>query len=785
MLYSLVSIVCCVILGIIGAGYLIAICRKHRSRRVEFVRKFKKGNCAIVYVVAIPLYWIGMIYKGEGILPAFFTAINRTMSLVVLRYDLEDILPLMEVNFIYAVSVYFCFVLVAVNAMLFAASLFSQKIWEWLERIWWSWFKKDKLLIVGCNEDNYKIYFSAQKSKKRGPMIIDSISGKDKEKMYAKKIRFISKKEYAIRAADVNKPDYSDEHPLCGSLLDEAICGRFEKALGGNGSCVIVINTKDDNRNIDLCQSLIAYLNYYKNKISKTVINAEGNPEKKIDKAELAKAYKRAKVYVFGAPEFETIYRHLVALSDGCIRYVDKYNLVAMDFVARYPLTEFMTEKEINTERAILRSDAVVSMTLIGFGKTNQQVFLTSVANSQFVTAERNKLTEREEIVFKPIEYHIFDKQFLANSKNINHNYSRYEIEFEDEIEEQKKNGTSEHSYLPLPEPPAKRACYKLDVNDPAFYKAIKKVLGRKNSYNYVVIAFGSDLENVDMASKLIDKRQEWGLENTYIFVKVRSGDASYSIFRNSHCFLIGDEDKVVYNINEIDGTLIEDLAIVKNRVHHLEKMLKKGGGSCSESIESVYDEADYMWYHEKSQNEKESNLYQCLSMRAKLHLMGLDYCSKAAEDGTPVEGIDYDKYKDIYAAGDKIEYKKYLADGKPIVDFDEDFLAVDQAATKRGILAIGEHYRWNSFMISHGTVPATKKQIYEDKKNNGKSYALRRHGNLTTMDGLIEFRRMIAARDSKPEIACDVIKYDYRLLDDAYWLLTKCDKVIVMRKKN
>ena len=66
----------------------------------------------------------------------------------------------------------------------------------------------------------------------------------------------------------------------------------------------------------------------------------------------------------------------------------------------------------------------------------------------------------------------------------------------------------------------------------------------------------------------------------------------------------------------------------------------------------------------------------------------------------------------------------------------------------------------------------------------------MRRHGNLTTFDGLMEFRKMIAERDKKAggtlaeaEERADVIKYDYQLLDDAYWLLSKTNQKIIKRK--
>ena len=45
--------------------------------------------------------------------------------------------------------------------------------------------------------------------------------------------------------------------------------------------------------------------------------------------------------------------------------------------------------------------------------------------------------------------------------------------------------------------------------------------------------------------------------------------------------------------------------------------------------------------------------------------------------------------------------------------------------------------------MISQGFVPATLDEIKNGEKN-GKNYALRKHGNITTMKGLIDFRQIV-----------------------------------------
>ena len=90
--------------------------------------------------------------------------------------------------------------------------------------------------------------------------------------------------------------------------------------------------------------------------------------------------------------------------------------------------------------------------------------------------------------------------------------------------------------------------------------------------------------------------------------------------------------------------------------------------------------------------------------------------------------------------------------------------------------------------MITKGFIPADKQRILTETDKdgdftNGRNYAMRRHGNLTTFDGLVTFRKMIAERDGVPEEQCDVIKYDYQLLDGAYWLLNKNGYKIIKRK--
>jgi hypothetical protein len=177
---------------------------------------------------------------------------------------------------------------------------------------------------------------------------------------------------------------------------------------------------------------------------------------------------------------------------------------------------------------------------------------------------------------------------------------------------------------------------------------------------------------------------------------------------------------------------------------------------------------------------------------------MGLDYVKNS--ENPDKEGLTYDEYISVYSHdGDIPKIRDDIkAQGKDIIKYDLDF----NPHSMRTYLGIHEHQRWNSFMISKGIIPSTLEQIYNEKLpngkySNGKKYDARRHGNITTFGGLVGFRRLLAHRangkefTSYEDIICtpqvgeenyDVIKYDYQLLDDAYWLLTENDFKIIRK---
>ncbi len=726
--YTVFSVIICLILTYIALDIVYKLSKRERDERLAYIRSYKGGKFLRVFAAAIPLYTLGYFYSGDNIADAIFNGIAKTTMIVTLRFDFGPLRDLMNNSTPFTVAVYYTFTLIVVSAILLSISLFYIWAFEKIKNMAWDKEKGDKLLVVGQGKECESIYCS--EGKMRRLLLTKPMKSDERERLFSKGIAYRQTKDYASSVT---------------ALIDGVT--RCD-----GGKLVIIVNTGDDEENIKCAYAVYTRL--------KDIIDSGEDKESTV-----RRLYRGLSVYVFGNPKFETVYTEIEDKSYGSIVYVNKYRQIAMNFIDEYPLTRFMNEKQIDYSTSLIRSGVNINVALIGFGKTNMQIFLSSVANNLFLT----DVSGKPEI--KKVKYYVYDKINAKNNKNLNHNYSRYENEF--------SRDKNPEDYLPLPEVPAEVESHVLDVNNPEFYNHLRYIATRgEHDATFFVIAFGTDLENIDLAHKLIEKKQEWGAECLNLFVKVRSGLDRFDIFERDDCHVIGDEKKIAYNTGAIFKPAAEEMARMRNRAYSLEYAIASGKELTGGAVDKIFQEADFAWSTKKTQIERESNTYGTLSLRSKLNLMGLD-CVKTDEDGKALTESEYLK---IYAGEESLPtLTDALADGKKIIDYPLDFPPYGKSL--RTAMAIHEHYRWNSYMISKGTIPASKREILADRKNNGKSYRLRRHGNLTTFEGLVEFRKMIAERDGLDEHKTDVIRYDYQLLDDAYWLLTKSGSKIIKRK--
>ena len=744
---NLITFACLAILVLELFSALIGLITKNKAEKIAFLKGFKNGRCTVIYVTAIPLYWIGLLYEATGgelstagvldYVGTFFSSIKYIIDLVVLKYETAHVDALMKVSEFYSFTIYFCFALVGLNALLFAFSLVSQRVWEYGQKVKSLISIKKRLFIFGDNEGNRMIYDSG---KKYNRVIIDKLSPAATSELYIKEISYIN------------------------AITYESAVSRLVLSLKLFGYCTAVVNTGDEDANMLICRAVIEEL-------------------EKIPENKRQKLFPRLNLFVFGDPDYESIYEDIVRDGFGCIHYVNKYQKVAIDFIDKYPIAAFMDERHLDYSTATVKPETDVNMLLVGFGKTNRQIFLTSVANNQFLEAENpaDKANDAGYVKtrLKQVNYHIFDKDTADSGKFLNWTYYRFKNEF---------RGKSEADYLPLPELPANEIYHSIDIYSLDFYDALRETVTKnKKDVNLVVIAYGSDLENLEVARRLVEKRREWGNPDFKIFVRCRTYHKAQESLADEGVFFIGNEKDIIFDISSIVSDKIIEMAKMRNETYDLEYDITHTEGLVvdDEYVKANAKRALKKWHSKKTQLERESSLYCCLSLRSKLNLIGFDV--KPAE--APEPEVSEAEYLKVYAKGDMPTYEAVAkgSRGKKIVKYSLDF-----KKSLRTNLAIHEHARWNSFMLSKGVIPSDideikSEQVYNKEKGkyeftNGRNYSVRRHGNITTFDGLVTFRKLVLEREGGSESQWDVIKYDYQILDDAHWFLKQNGYKIVRK---
>ncbi len=718
MLYLFIAIFCLIAMLTLAGVVIVKLCVSDRAEKLRFLKNYKKGGVAIIYLIAIPVYYLGLRFDGNNVLSSFLNAIAASVELIVLKFDYSLVASLMSYNAFYAVTIALCFLLATVNAVLFTLTLVGQHLYNRFKYLKCSRFSSRVHVIVGAGESSRAVISSIDK--KENVMLI--VDGDEDVKDFA----FINKICYV---------------KMQNGSLSETLIKIFNAF--DDKTVNVVINSGDDAKNV-----------VYTEQLSK-IIEVMDLSKYSIDDS------RGLNGYVFGEPENQSAFVYFQEKSCGCIHYVNKHRLVAMDLVSRYPITEFMTEAEIDYTQATVNPKLDVNVALLGFGKTNQQTFLTSVAVNQLITKNA-----KGEIVNKPINYLIYDKKDARNAKILNHSYFRFEKELE--VGDGKK-------YLPIPRKPAEEAFYELDINAFSFYESLRSNLAHKEgrtSYNYVIIAFGSDMENVDLANKLIAKLKEWKLDKvTKVFVKVRNCELSKNVIEEEFGLQngftpFGNENEVVYTFSQIMGEKTTQIA--KNK--HLGYAVAQMTQYAEEEQTKVF--ALGQWF-KLGEVQRQSNVYASLSMRSKLHLLGYDAVDESDEREDASE-----QFLKEYQAGDAIVYNNdgAVVKGRREVLYTNAF----KEGTLRRNYAFLEHERWNAYMISEGFLPQT---IDEIKAGNVKDMTTRRHGNITTFKGLEHFRKLMAVVSGKDEEEVDVIRYDYQIMDDAKWILSLNGQKIVKRK--
>ncbi len=468
--------------------------------------------------------------------------------------------------------------------------------------------------------------------------------------------------------------------------------------------------------------------------------------------------YTGTRIFAIGNGAKKEDFEKIENESFGCIRYISPSLECAYDFINRYPIARFIPREKILPDTTIDK-DFDINVIMIGFCELNSDILISSIANNQFLSYGKDGTLSP-----KLVKYFILGEG-LDNSIKDKIPAFRYERELFSKYKVGKICGDD---YLELPALPASVDFFDVKCDTGALLDKISALQVDKSSLTLFIIDTGKEEENLALAGAITDA----GLcQADTLFARVDACECGFHTYGGI---------SQLYNTERILSDKIFGMAIERNRIYTLESEYLKdiADGHFDGSFDDIIALADHKWYTKRTVSEHRSNIYAVLSIRSKLNLLGLDY---AEDDAAPLSPMVYDE---LYTRGE-IEYLPNISVlGRRI----PAGMTYEFTDTVRGMLAHQEHYRWNSFMISEGYIPAGISDIVEGKNKdgnftNGKNNELRLHGNITTADGLIKYRQLIATRDGCDELMRDVICYDYQLMDDAVWLIMKNGYKLIKRR--
>ena len=705
--------------------------------KLLYIRDYKKTKFIYIY---ISLFFANLAAVGydEGwhIISDVLGTFKLTVESAVLKFDYKYIKLIFEDYLYCRVLFIFIYSMVFLNTVLVAVSLFYIQVWKYIRLK--EMKKKDELVVFfGYNENTLKI-IKTMNLKKYGCVIIDSFKNNFDE-LLKHNIPFINSNITEKENIDLNLKNIYEKY-------------QYEK-------CYVIVNTGDDKYNLIISKQLCNVL-----------LTDEEN---------------KIKGYVFGTCHNESAFIKYVETSLGKIKYINKQKLVAFDFIEKYPLTKFMTSEHIDYKTGTLK-DIDVNVFLLGYGNTNKQVLLASVANNQFLTLKNGKPEP------KLVNYYVYNSQD-SEGKNMNHYY--YRLQNDENYFEGRAN---EFLSDPKDTKPAEiHPRNNINIENKDFYMTFKKDIcqTKKTDINYVIISVSQETENIDLAEKIISKINEWDVdENTYVFVRAIDSsieeknedenknniddqieDKEYFIngvkvscktsknnSKKKKYYFFGEEDKIVYNFENILSEKLESIARKRDSIYRIERIAsERYNVDNKQSIVIPYEEQIGMseaiiksWYHDCTQIQRDSNLYAVLSLRSKLQLLGFDVIKNNEEellDKTKYREVDFEEFYEYYFKDSNVEeeYSFTFTD-----EFDNKIVkkiyktSLEFPPCIRTYMGMQEHLRWNAYTISMGVIPSTIKEIIETP-DNGKDYKIcRKHGNIATFDGLLVFARIVAIKN-------------------------------------
>lgn len=727
-LFTLLSLITSITtIGLSLILIIIKVVKKDHYDLINFLGNYKKGVFSLVYLAVFFVQLANHLFVDNTLtLSGIFNVINNTINSFVLSINLDELSSFINHSNFYALSVRIVYIIVLINLCLFIISICLPFI---LRVILTSKIKrKDECVIfIGYNNKTSEIIKTIDK--KYSFILVDNFTNEEKLNLMKKVYYFVN----------LNEENYSDLKTRLTKLIKKL---KLKK--------VHIIIDKENNDNLIITKvvsDLIQTIN-----LDSHDING----------------------YVLGEDQNKDAFFYYIKKSMGRIHYVNKYQIIAFDFISKYPLTEFMNNDHIDYNNGLLKESTNMNVYLVGFGNVNKHLLSASICNNQFIYQDNNTLKN------KLVNYFIYDKNDHLSDKNLNHYLNRFTNETFDNEYLSKEVRTSNINL---------RSTH--DINSTEFYLTVQEDIknSKETDINYIIVSIGSELENIDLTYKLLTKLSEWNvLGTTKVFCRIQNSkyldndslkksqteymsstnqiklnmfgnEINQSIIKEKQTnttlfYPFGIEDKLIYNLDNILNNEIETLGKLRHLIYYLEYDKSSTNDNTiidSNSFNKLLKESNTSWYYDLTQIQRDSNLYVLYNLKTKLQLLGFDYVKSSEEYNQELyDTSSFEEFNNIYLKNSTIKESfkmKYIQDNQT---FEKSFYESDKfyEGSTRWNLAVQEHYRWNAYHLAHGIVPPSIDVILSDVNNGKDINGKRTHPNITTMDGLKRYAKIMAVKN-------------------------------------
>jgi hypothetical protein len=404
------------------------------------------------------------------------------------------------------------------------------------------------------------------------------------------------------------------------------------------------------------------------------------------------------------------------------MRFFSYHQLIAQQLILEYPLTSFLPKQFIDTEKATL-DEGTIQYHLLGFGRTNLEIY-----RHLFVTNQ-----------FPPKASKFFGKEITNyNKPTIEYNIYRDPTNSTITVPKFTTPTISKKDYLPPPPISVATEEISTTFHDAAFVTHFDKHLKKSDPYHVLIIAFDDDVMNLRVLQQVLSYLIEKRLHHYHLFVQITNRDyvQTSQLFKQKNVIAFGFGD-YGYSLNQITNPIFTKIA---------------------SQIQSTLNPA--VPFDSLVSEEKESLLYEAISLRFKLNLMGLDLAvqTRGLTEANFLKRYDQDEQAAFHRTHPRAKNDADLNRYKPV------------AKKLRNLLARQEHLRWTANQITKGYIPMSLEEMVSSKSYV--DHQVKKDARLTSFEGLFDLHEALVHQLAYSFSQADLIYPFFHTMDHLYDIL-------------